>query len=139
MSRVIVCVVAACMVLAACGDTFQFEPKPDEIPLDSIIYVRRARTGVLPADTVSTDTIRAYLPAQADSHIVTFTTTVGWFDQTPRARELKVRSVPHTSGRRVATVVFRSDSLRTGGLVDTATVRAAVGIFTASLRIPMAR
>jgi hypothetical protein len=129
-------------IFAGCDSShWTFEPSPDEIPLDSIVGVSRTRTGPLPADTNATDTITVVLERDSEPRLVTFTTTFGWFDQTNREKTLAVRASLATPNAQnlTARVVFRTDTLRTGAVVDTATIRATVGNFTNVLRIPLAR
>jgi hypothetical protein len=126
----------------ACNDaSWTFEPSTDDVPLEDIVRLTRAGSGVLSADTTSLDTLKAHIPRGADTRVITFTTTAGWFEHTARAKELKVRAVLEapTDAFLTARTVFRSDTLVTGAVVDTATVRASIGDFTALLRIPLAR
>jgi hypothetical protein len=132
---------AALVVAAACDDMWTLEPSAERVPIDQIIAISRTLTGVLRADTTSAETIVVRLPRDADKRVVTFTTTFGWFAETAREKKVDVRAVLESSDDSVLTarVVLRSDTLRTGGVVDTAVVRATVDQFSNSVRVPFAR
>lgn len=138
-------IIAAAATVVACDGSWKLEPSPDSVPMDSILRVTRTQTAPLVVGRAPgevTDFIVATFRSDADTRFVTFTASAGVFpDAGLNPRELRVRAEPvpgddrHVSAR----VAFRPpDSLRTSFLVDTATVRATVGDFGVSVRVPLA-
>jgi hypothetical protein len=122
------------LLLAGCEDWLSDpEPSVDDVPLSEIVDVERAGEPLpLAADGVSADSIFAFLPLDARTRIVKFTTTAGSFDLTGGQRTVDVRAVRTEDGMRLrASAVLIADTVAV-----TAVVRGTVGEFSDFVLVP---
>lgn len=128
-----------CLLLLAAGcDELisEFEHDPDAVPLEEIISLTRTGSGPLSLGGTARDTFFARIPHDANTRLITFSTTAGVFELT-NAREVKVRAerdAARPDGPLVARAVLRADTLTT-----TAVVSAVISDFRDTLWVPMIR
>lgn len=125
--QLIALVLLGVLALASCDRLRStLEVDPDDVPTSEIIDLSRAGGGDLRADGAATEALTARLPANATTHIVTFTTTAGAFVESGGG-EVKVRAFPdEAAGKLLARTVLRAPR---DTVARTAVVRATIGDF----------
>ena len=119
---------------AACNPFDPSDPEADplSVPLSEIIDLQHTYPYALPVDSVTVDTLIAYLPRGASTRLVKFTTTAGRFQES-NAKAIEVVAVPTTGKRLRAITLLLADTS-----ASSATIAARVDIFTDYLEVAFA-